>query len=191
MVLIGAAYTIDQNRMASGKNAIFSLWGSKDVSNNNGNISSDGVNYKDAQENSDPVKVTLYFPDMNVMNLFAEERIFETDTDIEKQVVEAIISGPVNEELLPSVTDNVKVNSAQILKGTSICEVDLSSEFAKYNTGGTAVETMAIYSIVNSLCNLEGITEVKINIDGNSKAHFGGHYDITEPIEADMTLVKS
>ena len=60
---------------------------------------------------------------------------------------------------------------------------------ATYNTGGTTKETMALYSIVNTLCGIDGIEKVKINIDGNENPDFGGHFDLSEPLEADLSLI--
>ncbi len=133
--------------------------------------------------------VTFYFPDEAVMYLCPEIIKVNADKDIFLEtVVASIINGPVSEDLNPSVFGDVDVLSVKSENG--LCTVDLSSEFAEYNTGGTTKEVMAIYSIVNTLCAIDGVEKVKINIEGEENPEFGGHFSLDEPFEADMTIVK-
>ena len=134
-------------------------------------------------------EVTFYFPDEAVMYLCPEIIKVNADEDIFLEtVVASIINGPVSKDLNPSVFGDVDVLSVKSENG--LCTVDLSSEFAEYNTGGTTKEVMAIYSIVNTLCSIDGVEKVKINIEGEENPEFGGHFSLDEPFEADMTIVK-
>ena len=134
-------------------------------------------------------EVTFYFPDEAVMYLCPETIKVNADKDIFLEtVVVSIINGPVSEKLNPSVSGDVDVLSVKSENG--LCTVDLSSEFREFNTGGTTKEVMAIYSIVNTLCALDGIEKVKINIEGEENPEFGGHFSLDEPFEFDMTLMK-
>ncbi len=192
-LLVGAAYVIDHTRMEAGENVLFSTWGRDYPPSQSDAANEVPVNTTDNNNPSEPritrKEVTLYFPDSNIMDLHGEKRVIESD-NIPKAIVEEVISGPVTEGLLPALTNDVKVLYAGITSGTKTCVIDLSREFAMNNTGGSAVETFAIYSIVNSLCSLPEIDKVKINIESNVNAIFGGHYDISVPIEADMSIVK-
>lgn len=192
-LLVGAAYVIDQTRMEAGESVIFSTWGKnyspiEDKTTGEVPVNTNDNNMSQQSEIIEK-EVTLYFPDENIMDLHGEKRLLKSD-NIPKSVVEAVISGPKSEDLIPALTSDVKVISASVSDGTKTCVVDLSKEFALNNTGGSAIETFAIYSIVNSLCQLPEISNVKINIEGNNNAAFGGHYDISVPIEPDMTIVK-
>lgn len=196
-LLVGMAYAVDHTRMEAGESVFFSTWGRDYTPSAGAQTSAPSQNDQPPVSTPEPPKnepvkseVTLYFPDMNILNLCAEKRTIETVGSLEKAVVEAVIAGPVSDDLLPAVTKDIRVLSASVADGSTTCVVDLSKEFVLNNTGGTDIETFAIYSIVNSLCGLPGINDVKINIDGNKDAVFGGHYDITVPIEADMSLVK-
>lgn len=191
---LGMAYAIDHNRMETGKPVVFSTWGKKYAPKAETKEPAKQSDAEDVETNSDSVlpeqmEVTLYFADADLLYLRPEKRTLETKYGIEKAVAEAVIAGPQTKDYLPSVTDDVKVISASVADGSTTCVVDLSKEFALNNTGGSSAETFAIYSIVNSLCQLPGIDNVKINIEGDSAAVFGGHYDITKAIPADMTLV--
>ena len=208
----GVAYAIDKSRMDAGKPVVFSTWGkdytpksksepAKDSSatdanqgDNNAPVNDPAVQSNNGdQSQSIPVEtekeVTLYFADMDLVYLCAEKRVVKTQDGLEKAVVEAIIAGPESDDYFGTVTSDVKVNSVSVDKTTKTCVVDLSKEFVLNNTGGASTETFAIYSIVNSLCELPDIDKVKINVDGNENAVFGGHYDISTAFEADMSQV--
>ncbi len=133
--------------------------------------------------------VTFYFPDEAVMYLCPETRKVTAAEHIFMQsVVDAIIKGPATDGLKPSISGDVKILS--ISTGDGIFTLDLSSEFRDANTGGTTKEVMAIYSIVNTLCSIDGIEKVKINIDGDETPEFGGHFSLDEALEPDFSLVK-
>ncbi len=136
--------------------------------------------------------VNIYFPDENVMYMEAEERIIEGEDDIDyaAAIIDEILKGPVNKNLNPAIRGEVKVLSVAIDEN-GLCTIDLSKEFETYNTGGSAMESMAIYSVVNSLCELDSIEKVKINIDGDEDAEYGGHFLLDEPFEPDKNLINN
>lgn len=131
-------------------------------------------------------EVKLYFPDEN-MDLGIETRVVDGE-NIAATVVEEIVKGPLQSGLTASVTGDVRVLSAEIAQG--VCTVDLSGEFRTYNTGGTMTESIAIYSIVNSLCSLDGVDKVKINIEGETEAEFGGHFYLGDKFEFEVKMVR-
>lgn len=134
-------------------------------------------------------EVTFYFPDDAVMYLVPDVMTVDAyESEFLEGIVQTIIKGPSGEDLKPSITGDVEVLSVTVDDG--ICTVDLSSEFAEYNTGGTTRETMAIYSIVNTLCGLDNIDKVKINIEGDENADFGGHFSLNEPFEPDLSMIQ-
>lgn len=134
-------------------------------------------------------EVTFYYPDDAVMYLCPETILVSTrETEFLEAIVKTLINGPVDPNLNPSISGKADVLSATLKDKT--CTVDLSKEFALHNTGGSTKETMAVYSIVNTLCGIDGIEKVKINIDGNESPDFGGHFDLSQPFEPDFSIVK-
>ncbi len=132
--------------------------------------------------------VTLYFPDEAVMYLVPEKiNVNALESIFVESIVSALIKGPVSEDLNPAILGDVDIFSVNVKDG--LCTLDLSSEFRRFNTGGSTKETMAIYSIVNTLCGLDEIDKVKINIEGEENPDFGGHYSLDEPFEADESLI--
>jgi len=100
-------------------------------------------------------------------------------------VLNELIGGTLNSELVNVIPPQTKVNSATCENG--ICTVDLSADFISKN--GTASEQMAIYSVVNTLCSMDGIDKVQFIIDGKKIMIFGS-YIFDQPFEADMSIVK-
>lgn len=132
-----------------------------------------------------PVNVKLYFLDEN-MEYAVEMREIKAE-NIWKATAEELLKGPYGNTLTSAIEGDVKVLSAEIVDG--ICVVDLSEEFRTYNTGGTFKESLAIYSIVNTLC-AAGADGVKINIEGDEEVDFGGHFYLGESFYFEPNMVR-
>lgn len=116
-------------------------------------------------ENAKEESVTLYFPDKNAVNLVGQERkVLLIDNSIEKTIVHELIKGPTGDELVSTIPADTKVVSVETKDG--ICFVNLSSEFITKHTSGSAAESFTVYSIVNSLTELEGVESVQFLIEG-------------------------
>ncbi|MBR2021019.1 MAG: GerMN domain-containing protein [Clostridia bacterium] len=135
------------------------------------------------------VTVRLYFPDNDALYLHAEERSLEVEKgeSLAPLVLQELFKGPESEDLSPSLDGENLVLSVSVSEG--LCTVDFASDFALLNSGGTTKEAFAIGSIVNSLCELDGIQKVKINIDGNKNAEFGGHFTLESTFSAQPDLI--
>ena len=132
-----------------------------------------------------PVNVKLYFLDEN-MNYAVEMREIKAE-NIWKATAEELLKGPYITNLTSAIAGDVKVLSAEIVDG--ICVVDLSEDFREHNTGGTLKESLAIYSIVNTLC-AAGAEGVKINIEGDEEVDFGGHFYLGESFYFEPNMVR-
>lgn len=128
----------------------------------------------------------IYFLDEN--SEFCAERRQLPVEGREKAVVEEVIKGPENPALTKPVQGDVKVLSAT-MSDNGVCTVDLSKEFVEENTGGSFKESLAIYAIVNSLCEID-IEYVKINIEGDEAYEFGGHYDMSMPFPYEPNMIR-
>ncbi len=87
-----------------------------------------------------------------------------------KTLIELLIEGPKNESLKSSIPEGTKVNNA-ILKNETV-EIDLSKEFVENQKGGAEEASFSIYSIVNTLTELNEVSYVKILIDGEENKEF-------------------
>jgi len=128
---------------------------------------------------AEEIEIVLYFPDNDGLYLHRQKRVIQRGRGkLEELILTELFKGPDDDTLSQAVYGNVEILSVKTDNGK--CTVDLSEEFLKYNTGGSVKETFAIYSIVNSLCELENIDQVKIDIMGKADAQFGGHFVLEE-----------
>ena len=114
---------------------------------------------------------TLYLYFLNEDGLLEKEMhgvVVSDSTAVEKLVIEELIKGPSTEGLQPTLPSDVKINEVSISPGTATCYVDLSFDTkSKFFTSDKKKEMM-IYSIVNSLTELQQIKKVVIYLDGQS-----------------------
>ena len=111
------------------------------------------------------VKVKLYFANADGDKLIAayREKHYSTNTPLERFVVEELIAG-----LYPVINPETKI--INILTKDGICYVNLDSSFLTVvNNVSTEV---AVYSIVNSLVELDNINKVQILVNGEVPSTF-------------------
>ena len=141
----------------------------------------------DAQIDPEPTNssrtITLYFASEDGTGLVKEERRIEVNTieSLEKYVMEALIAGPQEEGHVATVPAETKIRNIETADG--ICYVDLSQEFVTKHTGGSTGELLTIYSIVNSLTELNNVEKVQFLIEGEKQDEFKGHLEFGKPFE--------
>lgn len=135
------------------------------------------------------VELNLYFASENGKHLVKVLRPVEYSSNIslERLVVEKIIGGPENEELYPSVNPNTKIISIAVKD--NICYVNLSEEFMI--TQKDVLPEVTIYSIVNSLIELQNINKVQISVEGNNALVFRDTIDMAVLFERNLDIMKS
>ncbi len=131
-------------------------------------------------------EITLYYASTDAAYLVTE--VMEVPSDKAEDpsyVLGKLLDGPSEDGLVNAITKGTNINSVKTEDG--LCTVDLSAEFIEKS--GTANERMAIYSVVNTLCGLDGVDKVQFLIDGKKIMIFGS-YIFDEPFEADKSIVK-
>lgn len=135
------------------------------------------------------LKITLYFGDRQAMYLIPEEReVVKGNQTLEKVVLNELIKGPQNPELVRTIPEGTKLLSAEVID--SIAYVDFSEEFKTRHWGGSAGETFTLYSVINSLAELGGIQKVQFLLEGEKMDTLAGHIDTTEPMAPQWNLVQ-
>lgn len=134
------------------------------------------------------VVIQMYFPDENREYLipYKKEIILKSGDMLGKNLLEEIIKES-NEKGYAVIPKRTKFLSYSEDKG--IATIDLSKEFIKNHMRSTTEETMTIYSIVNSLTELENITGVLFLIEGKKTEYFGD-YEFDKPFARDENLIK-
>lgn len=133
--------------------------------------------------------VKLYFANKDATAFNIEEREIEVNPNepLEKYIIEELIKGPKEEGNYATIPSETKLRSIKTETTDGICYVDLSSDFVTKHTGGSTGEWFTIYSIVNSLTELENIKKVQFLIEGEKQQDFKGHIDFSTLFEADLT----
>jgi len=135
----------------------------------------------------DQVQATLWLPveGPGSSGLKAFKRALPRE-NLPLEIVEALLAGPQTGEeainLVPSGTRLLGVS----LKGP-VAEIDLSREFRDNLPAGEQVTYLLVYSLVNSLCELDEVTEVQLLIEGQALRNLG-ELDLGEPLSPDETL---
>jgi len=107
----------------------------------------------------------LYYPSLDGEWLVPYERTvhYSSNTNLAKLVVENLCQEPVGSGLKAVVSDPSVF--LHISTSDGICYLDLDSSYFTKVTGMT--REVSIYTLVNSLCNLDGISKVQITVFRN------------------------
>ncbi|MEW6426227.1 MAG: GerMN domain-containing protein [Bacillota bacterium] len=134
------------------------------------------------------VPVTVYFADKQAMYLVPEERQVIVDQGtIAEAVIKELIKGPQNPELRKTIPEGTVLLSLTVKDGTAY--VNFSKEFQSRHWGGTAGESMTIFSVVNSLGKLKDIKQVQFLLEGQKQESILGHADTSAPISPNWNMV--
>lgn len=129
-------------------------------------LSGSKINLESDRESAEFRYIVLYFATADGKHLSRElRRIKITDTTpLEQYVVNELIKGPEDKELSAVLTSDTGLISAETTDGT--CFVNLKGNFVSKNLGSADKEKLAVYSIVNSLTELDQVQAVQFLIDG-------------------------
>lgn len=124
-------------------------------------------NTGDAINEETVTTLTLYFANKSGDKL-VKEKVNVTGSSnisVEKLVVESLIRGPVSGDTeYPTLPSGTKILSISTKDG--ICYVNLNDGFLEQ--GYNVTEAVTIYSIVDSLTELSGISKVQILVNGET-----------------------
>lgn len=137
-------------------------------------------------------RIILYFSNKDANYLIPEYRDIQHDEpNIVKRIVQELIKGPMEDGLEPTMPEGISekdVLDAKVSGDTAV--INLSSNLKTKHKGGSAGETLTIYSIVNSITELPNIKRVQILIDGKVQDTLAGHMALDEPIMRNPNLIK-
>ena len=114
--------------------------------------------------------LTLYFANKAGDKLVGQRVAMEYNSNIslEKLIVEQLIAGPPFEGAYPTIPSETKLLNISIKD--KICYVNLDEGFL--GTGYNVIESIPVYSIVNSLIENTDAQKVQISINGESNRLF-------------------
>lgn len=118
------------------------------------------------------VRLKLYFADATGENLISglRDKYYLSNTSVERLVVEELIAGPSGEVnyLFPTINPATKI--VNVMTKDGVCYVNLSEDFLA--VVGNVPTSVSVYSIVNSLVELNSVNKVQILVNGEVPASF-------------------
>ena len=151
-------------------------------------LSRDDIVYDSQLVVADYRYVKLYFANKNSDLLIPEGRTVTVNSkeSLEYVLVNELIKGPSAGYIYPTIPEGTKAISVETKEGT--CFVNLSQEFKSRHSGGSAGEIMTIYSIVNTLTELDSVEKVQFLIEGQKMEVFI-HCIFNEPFVRNENLI--
>ena len=152
-----------------------------------GFISALDINLETEEYISEMRGVRLYFGTGDDRLMREERTVKITDQQpIEQYIINELIKGPKVEGIVPLLSKKTVLLSVNV-EGNN-CFLNFKSSFISENGGSPEHERLVIYSIVNSLTELESIARVQFLMDGKRVDSFGC-VGIKDYISRDETLI--
>lgn len=112
---------------------------------------------------------------------------YNKNVPIERVIVEQLIAGPGTSEYYRTLPDNLKLLGISITE--DVCYVNLDSSFL--NGLVNAVDMVPVYSIVNSLCELDTVNYVQILVNGESNKMYRESISLERRFSANKDIVQT
>ena len=106
---------------------------------------------------------------------------------IEQYIINELIKGTKEKSMNSILSPDTVLASVDVEE--NLCYLNFKSNFIAENTGGDSHEKLVIYSIVNSLTELQTIGRVQFYIDGKRVENFGS-MNIKNYISRDTSIIK-
>lgn len=120
---------------------------------------------------------SLYFGSEDKRGLAEETLTFDKEDSAEDEaraVITKLLQGPVKQKHTRVIPEGTNLISLEIKDRTAT--VNLSQDFEK--TGDNASRLLSIYSVVSTLCSIEGINRVQLLINGRKMQYASSGEDI-------------
>lgn len=131
----------------------------------------------------------LYFTNADGTDFQIEDRVVEVNANQarEKTILEQLIAGPLEKGCYATVPSDTKIRDVTTTKD-GICYVNLSQDFLTKTASANINEVVTVYSIVNSLCELEEVEKVQFLVEGEKIEDYKGVLDFSTPFTAVESL---
>lgn len=133
------------------------------------------------------LSLTVYFADAQSEKLVREIRTVAFTNEVAAAALEQLIAGPAETDHYPTIPKGTKLLGVTIKD--KMATVDFSDEFVKNHPGGSSGEIMTIFSVVDTLTEFPAIESVRFLVAGKEIDTIAGHYDLSEPVARDNSLV--
>ena len=104
----------------------------------------------------------------------------------ERYIVEQLIKGPSRKGFVGTLSSQIKILS--VVTANSICYVDFDSNFLTERN--QVAPKVVIYSIVNSLSELDKVHKVQISVRGETSIKYNEEISLEQPFIRNLDLIK-
>jgi spore germination protein GerM len=134
------------------------------------------------------IDTKVYFSNSQAAYLMPEKREVKKN-QLYSNLIQELIAGPNSGELTKTIPSQTELLGVRVKD--NVARVDFSQALMSNHWGGTAGETMTVYSIVNTLTQFNSIDQVQILIAGQKIETLAGHIELSQPISFNSQLIKS
>lgn len=133
-------------------------------------------------------QLTLYFSNAEGTALvpITETVVYSSNISMEKLVLEKLLEGPGDSGARATLSSDRKIISVSTKDG--VCYVNLSSTMMDITD--FVSEEISLYSIVDSLTELNQVNKVLLSIDGSSDGYFRGAMPLNEPYSRNLDIIQ-
>ena len=134
-------------------------------------------------------EISLYFANEDGNKLVKENRVVHYSSNIskEKLIMQQLLKGPEKKGLLATIPKGTQLINVSVSDG--VCYVNLDETFKNQNYEIT--EPVVIYSIVNSLSQVDEVSKVQISINGDTSGNYRYNYALSKMYAPDFSLIVS
>lgn len=131
--------------------------------------------------------LTLFFANEEGNALVKEEQEvrYLSSRSLERLVVEQVISGPEEEDHKATLPAETEVINVAVSNG--VCYVNLGSEFTRLMSDVSP--QLTIYSLVDSLCQLDEVNYVQISVDGETNLLYANTISLDQVFEEEDSVL--
>ena len=131
--------------------------------------------------------LNLYFSNEKGDKLIKETREvhYSSNISMEKLIIEQLLKGPYTSGLKSAIPSGTKLVSVSVVDG--ICYVNLDATFK--NQDYSVMESIVIYSIVNSLSEMTTISKVQISVNGDTSGSYRDSFKLSEMYDRNLDYV--
>ncbi|MFA9378102.1 MAG: GerMN domain-containing protein [Lachnotalea sp.] len=132
-------------------------------------------------------QLTLYFANEDGTKLIETlvDVVYSSNISNEKLIIKKLIKGPSTDKVYPTVPPDTKLLSVSIKDG--VCYVNFDEGFLKQTY--EVIESIPVYSVVNSLLELPNINKVQILINGETNITYREAINFDTAFERNLDII--
>lgn len=151
-------------------------------------FSPDDVIFTGAEEEPRQLSAELYFPRVMGRSLGFETRelTLTEDDDLYLTLTQTLMAGPEDPNLRTLFPEGTRLLGTWV--DDSVCYVNFSAEFLSLAPETAEEQNLLLYSVVDTLGNLNSVSAVQLLVEGERPPAFGG-LETNLPLEPDFGLL--